>query len=104
MFISGGENVYPGEIERALDPHPAVRDITVVGVPDERWGEVGLAALVLEPGFDVELLNAWLRERLAGYKMPRHWRVVAELPRTVTGKVDRAALRHLVCPGEGDPS
>ena len=96
MFISGGENVYPGEIERALDSHPAVKDVAVIGVPDDRWGEAGFAAVVLDPGFEIELLNPWLRERLAGYKMPRHWRVVSELPRTITGKVDRTALRRLL--------
>jgi fatty-acyl-CoA synthase len=89
MFISGGENVYPAEVERVLARHPAVAEVAVIGVPDRRWGEVGLAAVVARPGraVDVGALRAWARAALAGFKIPRHWRVVQALPRGATFKV-----------------
>jgi fatty-acyl-CoA synthase len=97
MFISGGENVYPAEVERALAEHPGVAEVCVVGVPDARWGEVGMAVLVPRAGVDLEAeaLRRFARARLAGYKVPRRWEVVRELPRTTTGKIARAAVRAL---------
>jgi fatty-acyl-CoA synthase len=94
MFISGGENVYPSEVEEALISHPAVADAAVVGVADERWGEVGLAAVVPRPGARLleEELVGHLRRRLARYKVPRRFLFVGELPRTGAGKVDRRAI------------
>ena len=94
MFISGGENVYPAEVERALAEHPDVAQVCVVGVPDERWGEVGLAAIAPRAGteIDPDELARFARERLAGYKVPRRWRWVDELPRTTTGKIARAEI------------
>ncbi len=104
MFISGGENVYPAEIERALHDHPRVGSCAVVGVPDERWGEVGLMAVVprrgLEQGGDeltgAELtgdeLRAWLRERLARYKVPKHVRLLDALPTSGAGKILKTEL------------
>jgi len=94
LFISGGENVYPAQVEQCYAAHPAVREIAVVGVPDERWGEVGCAYLVLAEGatLDPEALRAWGRERLASFKVPRRWVAVDALPRTVTGKVQKHRL------------
>jgi len=96
MYISGGENVYPAEVERVLVEHPAVLEAAVIGVPDDRWGETGAAFLIPSPGHhpDPAALAGWLRERLAGYKLPRHWRIVADLPRTAAGKVRKPDLRR----------
>lgn len=95
MIISGGENIYPAEIERVLAEHPALADVAVIGVPDDRWGETPKAVVVLKPGASadqVELLT-WCRERLAGYKVPKSVDIVAELPRNPTGKILKRELR-----------
>ncbi|HTJ47373.1 MAG TPA: AMP-binding protein [Kofleriaceae bacterium] len=92
MFISGGENVYPGEVEAVLAAHPQIAEVAVIGVADERWGEVGLAAIVARAPLGADELDAWTRARLARYKVPRHWRFVPTLPRTPTGKIARAEL------------
>jgi fatty-acyl-CoA synthase len=91
MYISGGENVYPAEVEAVLHEHPAVRDAAVVGVPDERWGEVGLAFVVAEGVEEPELI-AWCAERLATFKVPRSVRFVAEVPRNSLGKIQKQGL------------
>jgi len=95
MIISGGENIYPAEIERVLAEHPALRDVAVIGVPDERWGEVPKAVVVAEPDatVDAEQLLAWCRERLASFKCPKTIDVVAGLPRNPTGKILKKDLR-----------
>ncbi len=95
MFISGGENVYPAEIESVLHAHPAVAEAAVIGVPDPKWGEVGRAIIALRPGFSVteEELIAFCRERLAGYKVPKSIIFVDSLPKTGAGKVDKERLR-----------
>lgn len=97
MLISGGENVYPAEIEAVYSDHPSVREIAVVGVPDERWGEVGRAHVVLnaDSPFDPEELAAWGRERLAQFKIPHEFRAEVRLPRTASGKVQK----HLLADG-----
>ncbi|MFI6920914.1 long-chain fatty acid--CoA ligase [Nonomuraea spiralis] len=95
MYISGGENVYPAEVETALLLHPAVAECAVIGVPDERWGEVGRAFVRLNPdrpAAEQELL-AFLDGRLARYKIPKTVRFVDELPRTGSGKIHRGLLR-----------
>ncbi|GAA3815223.1 class I adenylate-forming enzyme family protein [Streptomyces chiangmaiensis] len=94
-YVSGGENVAPAEVERALRAHPAVVDATVVGVPDERWGEVGVAFVVARSAVDGEGLRAWCRERLAGFKVPARVSVVESLPTTGLGKVRRDVLREM---------
>lgn len=96
LFISGGENVYPAEIEHALHDHPGVATCAVLGVPDERWGEVGLMAVVPRPGAEVdgEALRAWLRERIARFKVPKHVRVLDALPTSGAGKVLKTELRR----------
>jgi fatty-acyl-CoA synthase len=92
MIITGGENVYPREVEAALAGHPAVPDAAVIGLPDARWGQVVTCVLRDDAPPDDEL-EAFLRERVAGYKVPRRWLRVAELPRNATGKVLKARLR-----------
>jgi fatty-acyl-CoA synthase len=97
LVISGGENVYPAEIEDALHAHPAVAEAAVVGVPDERWGEVCVAFVALRPtsSADEEELIGWCGERLARFKVPRSVRFVDELPRSGMGKVAKDDLRAL---------
>ena len=94
LFISGGENVYPRQVEAVYEQHPAVREVAVVGVPDPRWGEVGCAYVVLRPGsaLDVGELLRFGRERLAAFKIPQRFVAVAELPRTASGKVQKHLL------------
>jgi fatty-acyl-CoA synthase len=94
MFISGGENVYPAEVEAVLHDHPAVADAAVVGVPDERWGECGIAFVV--GAVDEEELLAHCRERLARFKVPKAIRFVDELPRNSLGKVAKDLLAQEV--------
>ncbi|MCO1653798.1 long-chain-fatty-acid--CoA ligase [Pseudonocardia humida] len=95
MIISGGENIYPAEIERVLAEHPTVGDVAVIGVPDDRWGEVPKAVVVAAPGqtVDPEALIAFARENLAGFKAPKSVDVVDELPRNPTGKILKKDLR-----------
>ncbi len=96
MYISGGENVYPAEIEAVLHEHPAVAEVAVVGVPDERWGEAGLAVVALRAGTSASLdeLLAHCRARLARFKVPRDVRVVDALPRSGVDKVLKGELRR----------
>ncbi|MFC9930012.1 long-chain fatty acid--CoA ligase [Streptomyces sp. NPDC127190] len=95
MFISGGENVYPAEVEDALLEHPAVAECAVFGVPDEKWGEVGRAVVVLRPGAEagVEELIAHLDGRLARYKIPKSVLFADALPRSGAGKLLKGPLR-----------
>lgn len=94
MFISGGENVYPAEVEKALYEHPAVHMCAVVGMPDERWGEVGLACVVLQPGSSAteEELLQHLSQRLARYKVPHRVRFMESLPVSGAGKILKREL------------
>lgn len=96
MYKSGGENVYPAEVENVLSVHPSVADVSVIGVPDPRWQEVGLAVVVPVPGATPTLdeLCAFAEARLARFKLPKRLVLVDELPRNVTGKVSRAALKE----------
>ncbi len=96
VVISGGENVYPAEIENVLHEHAAVAEAAVVGVPDERWGEVGLAFVALRGETTEEELLAFCRERLARYKVPKGVRFVDALPRNAMNKVAKAELLELV--------
>jgi fatty-acyl-CoA synthase len=94
MFISGGENVYPAEIENVIFAHPAVAEAAVIGVRHEKWGEVGKAFVVIEKGKELtesELLE-FLRQRLAKYKIPQSVVFVDALPKTAIGKVDKKTL------------
>jgi fatty-acyl-CoA synthase len=98
MYISGGENVYPAEVESVLHEHPAVADAAVVAVADERWGEAGIAAVVVAEGHEVDEdeLIEHCRTRLARFKVPRGVRFVDELPRSGMGKVLKDELRGLI--------
>ncbi|MEV7805454.1 long-chain fatty acid--CoA ligase [Microbispora sp. NPDC088329] len=100
MYISGGENVYPAEVEGVLFEHPAVAEAAVVGVPDEKWGEVGRAFVVPRPGADVTPgeLRDFLRPRLARYKLPVYVDIVGELPKTGSGKIRKPDLRRRPLP------
>ena len=97
MVIRGGENVYPREVEEFLYQHPAVGDVQVVGVPDERYGEELCAWVRLREGQAVsgEELREWCRGRIATFKIPRYWRFVDEFPMTVTGKVQKFKMREV---------
>ena len=95
MFIVGGFNAYPAEIEQLLGLHPDVADVAVIGVPDARLGEVGKAYVVRRPGAvaTADDLIAWARREMANYKVPRTVEFVAELPRNAGGKVVKGELR-----------
>jgi len=95
MYISGGENVYPAEVEDVLMSHDAVADAGVIGIPDEKWVEVGLAVLVKTPGMEVtaEEIVEYCKGKLAGYKRPRKVVFIDQLPRTLTGKILKKDLR-----------
>ncbi len=101
MIISGGENVYPSEVENAVGAHPAVKDVAVIGVPDQKWGEVVMAAVILHEGYQAgdELakeITHFCKNRIAGYKRPKSIRFITEneMPRTGTGKILHRALRE----------
>jgi O-succinylbenzoic acid--CoA ligase len=94
LILTGGENVYPAEVEAVLASHPGVAEAAVVGRSDRTWGEVPVAAVVLRPGAELAGLLEWARRRLAGFKVPHEVVAVAALPRTTAEKLDRAALRR----------
>ncbi len=108
MVIRGGENIYPREIEEFLYTHPAVEDVAVVGVPDDRMGEELCAWIRLRAGMtgDEEEVRAFCRGRIAHYKVPRYVRFVADFPTTVTGKVQKYLIREAMIAelGVGDPA
>ena len=97
MFISGGENVYPAEIENLLITHEKVAEVAVAGVPHEKWGEVGCAAIVLKAGesAEEEEVVTFLRGKLANFKIPKSIIFLPELPRTHSGKVQKQTIREL---------
>lgn len=97
MFIVGGFNAYPAEIEQALMRHPSVGQVAVVGVPDERLGEVGVAFVVPRGELDPDALLSWAREELANYKVPRRVEIVDALPMNASGKVLKYELRERAC-------
>ena len=98
MYISGGSNVYPREIEEVLLQHPAVAEACVVGMPHEKWGESGTAVLVLEQDARVtpQELQAHLDGKLAKYKWPERFVFWSELPKSGYGKVTKRDVRHLL--------
>ncbi len=95
MIVSGGENVYPAEIENVLMKHPGIADVAVIGIPDDKWGEVGKAMVVKAEGQDPteEEIIAFAREQLAGFKVPKSVDFIAEVPRNPTGKMLKKELR-----------
>ncbi len=92
MFISGGENVYPAEVERSLLAHPGVSEAAVIGVPEARWGEVGAAFVVA--GVSAEALRKFLDGKLARYKIPKRFHLVESLPKNAMGKILKSSLRE----------
>ncbi len=97
MIISGGANIYPAEIERAIEGHPAVAGVAVIGVPDAKWGEVGKAIVELKPGasLTLETLSFFLKNRLGKFKLPKYLKVVDSLPRTpASAKVQKFILKE----------
>jgi fatty-acyl-CoA synthase len=95
MFISGGENVMPAEVEAAFREHPSIREVAVVGEPNEEWGEVGRAHLVMEGEAALSFLqlDTWGRARLAAFKLPRRYLVEQAFPRTASGKIQKHRLK-----------
>ena len=96
MFIVGGFNAYPAEIENMISDHPAVGQVAVVGIPDERMGEVGYAYVIprLHASVTPDELRAWCREKMANYKVPRYFEIVDEVPLNASGKVLKYELRE----------
>jgi acyl-CoA synthetase (AMP-forming)/AMP-acid ligase II len=96
MIVSGGENVYPAEVESVLFSHPAVADVAVIGVPDDQWGEAVKAVVVLAPGASATAqdLIDYCRDKVAGYKRPKSVDFVDSLPRNPTGKILKRELRE----------
>ena len=97
MYISGGENVYPAELENVIFQMPEVAEVAVIGVADAKWGEVGKAIVALKPGkaATADEITAFCRARLAGYKAPKHYEFVPALPRNAAGKVEKPKLREM---------
>ncbi len=95
MYKSGGYNVYPREIEMALEAHPAITEAAVVGIADPVWGEVGVAFVIARGTVDEAQLQAHCRHRLANYKIPKRFVIAPDLPRLPVGKADKMALRRL---------
>jgi fatty-acyl-CoA synthase len=96
MVIRGGENIYPREVEEFLHGHPAIADVQVIGIPDERFGEELMAWVVLKPGaeLDLEGLRGFCAGKIAHFKVPRHLKLVDEFPMTITGKVQKFRMRE----------
>lgn len=95
MFISGGENVYPAEVERTIIQHPNVSEVAVVGIPHPKWGEVGKAYIVCKETMNSAELIAFCKDRLAKFKVPKEVAFVSSIPKTNTGKIDRKAVKSL---------
>ena len=95
MIVSGGENVYPAEVENALFDHPAIGDVAVIGVPDDKWGEAVKAVVVLKPGAEAteDEIISYSRTKIAGYKIPKSIDFTDVLPRNPTGKLLKRELR-----------
>lgn len=102
MIVSGAENVYPVEIESVLFAHPGIADVTVIGVPDERWGEAVMAVIVCKPGHSLAHaeLDSFCRQKLGGFKVPKRYDFVDTLPRNATGKVLKKDLRQRYWTGQ----
>lgn len=102
IVIVGGFNAYPAEIEMMLAQHPAIADVAIIGMLDDRMGEVTAACVVLNDGHDLTIdeLTQWARERMANFKVPRHLFVMEEFPRTPLGKVQKFALRQAAIEGK----
>jgi fatty-acyl-CoA synthase len=96
MIIRGGENIYPREIEEFLYGHPAIQDVQVIGVPDEKYGEEVMAWVIRKPGQAAtgDDLRAYCQGRIAHYKIPRYWHFTDAFPMTITGKIQKFKMRE----------
>ena len=96
VIISGGENIYPAELELVLSGHPSVAEVAVIGIPDTRWGEVPLAIVVQKDGWAATTSDIlrFARENVASFKMPKAIEFVSSLPRNASGKILRRQLRE----------
>ena len=96
MIISGSENIYPAEVENAVFGHPAIAEVAVIGVPDDKWGEAVKAMVVRKEGIDVtpDEIIEWTRKRIAGFKTPKSIEFIDVLPRNASGKILRRQLRE----------
>ncbi len=99
MIITGGENVYPLEIEHWLASHPDINEASVIGLPHEKWGEVVTAFVSLHPNRELneQELNVFCRKKLAAYKIPKKFFIIEELPKTHVGKINKKALYEQYC-------
>jgi fatty-acyl-CoA synthase len=95
MYISGGENVYPAEVEKTISQHPAVQAVAIVGIPDPKWGESGKAFVSLYEGttLTLEAMRQFCQNKLSRYKIPKNLEILDELPKTDSGKIDRKRLK-----------
>jgi acyl-CoA synthetase (AMP-forming)/AMP-acid ligase II len=95
MYISGGSNIYPREIEEKLLTHPAVSEVAIFGVPDETWGEIGVAVVALEQGAKAthDDLEGYLKDKVASYKLPRQFHIWDEIPKSGYGKMAKRLVR-----------
>lgn len=105
MIITGGENVYPLEIEHWLCAHPSIREAAVVGMPDEKWGEVVTAFIVLEEGAVLGEQEAKMhcRQKLGGYKIPKVIKTIGQMPKTHVGKIDKKQLKEVALAASDKP-
>ncbi|WP_110691033.1 acyl-CoA synthetase [Salinicola endophyticus] len=105
MYISGGSNIYPREIEEKILTHPDIREVAVVGMPDPRWGEIGVAAVVPREGAELDLaaLEGWVKAHVASYKVPRRYHLFDSLPKSSYGKITKQLVRQAVERREATP-
>jgi fatty-acyl-CoA synthase len=96
MYRTGGENVYPAEIEKVLANHPKIFNVSIIGVPDDKWGEAGMAFIILEDGENLTLdeVHTFLEGKVARYKFPTYVKFVDKLPMTTTGKIMKVKLKE----------
>ncbi|MCE3028544.1 acyl-CoA synthetase [Salinicola sp. DM10] len=105
MYISGGSNIYPREIEEKMLTHPDIREVAVVGMPDPRWGEIGVAAVVPREGAELDLaaLEGWVKAHVASYKVPRRYHLFDSLPKSSYGKITKQLVRQALERREATP-
>ncbi|MDV6317997.1 acyl-CoA synthetase [Chromohalobacter sp. HP20-39] len=98
MFISGGSNIYPREIEEKMLTHPGIREVAIIGMPDNHWGEVGVAAIVPVEGktLDAETLRKWIKTKVSGYKVPHRYHFFDDLPKSNYGKITKKIIKQAI--------
>jgi fatty-acyl-CoA synthase len=101
MYRSGGENVYPAEIEKVLSNHPKILQVAIIGVPDDRWGETGMAFVVPAEGHTLtyEEMITFLKGKIASYKFPKYLKIMDKIPMTESGKMKKVLLKNMVSSG-----